>query len=158
MTWQVPIDINTSPIHGTGVFAKNRIKAGTTVWRFDRSMHVCDEMDLRSYDKRTRQDALLAGYLHEPTQKFIWYTDGMQFVNHAEGRLANISTPEWLPLDEDCVVATHDILPGEELFEDYGFWNIFNLPRNHWLRLLYLQSCPQHYMFMQSLAETRVAA
>lgn len=158
MTWQVPIEVTSSPIHGTGVFASRRIKAGTTVWRFDRSMYVCEQSDLLTYDESTRRDALLAGYLHEPTQKFIWYKDGMQFVNHAEGFHSNISTPEWLPLDEDCVVATRDIKPGEELFEDYGFWNIFNLPTDHWLRALYMQFCPQHYMFMESLADTQIAA
>ena len=158
MTWQVPIDVDQSPIHGTGVFARAPIKAGTTVWKFDRSMNVCDRDELATYDGETRREALLGGYLHEPTQKFIWYRDGMQFVNHADGHFANIATPEWLPLDEDCVVATRNIEVGEELFEDYGFWTIFNLPQNHWLRLMYLQHCPQHYMFMQSLADVRVAA
>lgn len=158
MTWEVPIEIASSPVHGTGVFTQDRVKAGETVWRFDRSMFVCDPEQLQSYTPKTLETALLGGYLHEPTQKFVWYTDGMQFVNHAEGRLANVTTPEWRPLDEDCVVATRDIEAGEELFEDYGFWTIFNLPRNHWLRLLYLENCPQHYFIMQSLAETRVAA
>lgn len=158
MTWQVPVEITPSPVHGTGVFTQKPVSRGDVVWRFDRSMHVCTEQELRGYDKATLEVALLGGYLHEPTQKFIWYSDGMQFVNHAEGSLANIATPEWRPLDEDCVVATRDIAPGEELFEDYGFWNIFNLPVNHWLRLMYLRSCPQHYHFMQDIAETRIAA
>lgn len=158
MSWEVPIEIASSPVHGTGVFAKRPIKAGTTVWKFDRSMHVCTPQDLREYDKATLETALLGGYLHDPTQKFIWYTDGQQYVNHASGFYANIATPEWLPLDQDCVVATRDISAGEELFEDYGFWNIFNLEPNHWLRLLYLQNCPDHYFFMQSLADERIAA
>lgn len=153
MTWEVPIEIAQSPAHGTGVFAKTKILAGTTVWRFDRSMPVCQPEDLRRYETETLRKALLAGYLHEPTQKFIWYQDGMQFVNHAKGDGANIATGDWRPLDDDSVFATRDINPGEELFEDYSFWNIFNLAPHHWLRKLYLEFCPQHYFFMQSLSE-----
>ncbi len=158
MTWEVCVEFRPSTVHGMGAFAKEPIKAGTKVWGFDESMYACDAQELHLYDGGTLQEALLAGYLHEPTEKFIWYRDGMQFVNHAEGMLANIATPEWLPLNQDCVVATRDIDAGEEFFEDYGFWNIFNLPPNHWLRLMYLQNCPQHYHFMQSLVEVRRAA
>ncbi|MEM0988044.1 MAG: SET domain-containing protein [Pseudomonadota bacterium] len=158
MTWEVPVEVTESPIHGMGVFAKEAIKAGTKVWSFDRSMYCCEPEELHLYDDENRRKALLGGYLHIPTEKFIWYEDGMQYVNHAEGMAANIGTPEWLPLDQDCCVATRDIQPGEEFFEDYGFWTIFNLPQNHWLRLMYLQDCPQHYFFMQSLADVRRAA
>ena len=158
MTWEVSVDIAPSPTHGTGVFVKEFVPAGTTVWTFDRSMHVCDPMTLRGYNKPTLHKALLGGYLHDPTGQFVWYEDGQQFVNHADGELANVTTPEWRPLDEDCVVATRDIHPGEELFEDYGFWSIFNLRHDHWLRQLYLEHCPEHYFFMQSLIPMRQVA
>lgn len=158
MTWEVSVDLTESPIHGMGVFAKSKIYKGDKVWSFDSSMHACDPEELYLYSSDTLNQALLGGYLHIPSSKFIWYTDGMQFINHADGALANIGTPEWLPLEEDCCVATRDIEPGEELFEDYGFWTIFNLPANHWLRLLYLEHCPQHYHFMSSLADVRRAA
>ena len=158
MTWEVDIRIGTSPTHGTGIFAQQFIPAGTRVWSFDDSMYVCTADELKAYDSETLRKALLAGYLHEPTERFIWYQDGMQFVNHAEGAAANIGTGDWRPLEDDGCIATRDIEAGEEIFEDYGFWTIFNLPANHWLRLLYLEFCPQHYYFMQSLSEVRKAA
>lgn len=158
MTWEVAVEFRGSPTHGMGVFACERVKKGSIVWTVDQSMHVCKQEELQQYKPDILRAALLAGYLHEPSQRFVWYTDGMQFVNHAPGLQANIGTPEWLPLYEDHVIATRDIEPGAELFEDYGFWNIFNLPREHWLRLLYRDACPQHYDFMRSLVEERVAA
>ena len=158
MAWEVPVKFRDSNVHGMGVFAESTIKKGSIIWRVDRSMHICNEGDLRDYDNGTLYTALLSGYLHVQTGKFVWFDDGMQFMNHAPGFMANIYTPEHQGLDEDCAVAARDIQPGEELYEDYGYWNIFNLPTNHWLRLLYLESCPEHYMFMQALSEERLVA
>lgn len=158
MSWEVPVHVAPSPAHGLGVFAKEWIPAGTLVWRFDRSMHVCVEADLRRYDEETRQKALVGGFYHEPSGKFVWYRDGMDFVNHADTPFANIAAKEWTPLEQDANYATRDIAPGEELFEDYAFWSIFNLPMGHWIRSVYRDHCPQHYMFMQSLVELREAA
>ena len=158
MTWEVPVEFRGSSVHGMGVFACDAIKKGSIVWRVDRSMHICDKGDLQEYAPDTLHTALLSGYLHYQTEKFVWFTDGMQFMNHKPGILANVFTPDHDGLDEDCIIASRDIQPGDELYEDYGHWNVFNLPRDHWLRLLYLQSCPDHYMFMQHLAEERVAA
>lgn len=158
MAWEVPVEFEKSTIHGIGVFAKQLVKKGSVIWRVDPSMYICHQTDLRKYDTDTLHTALLSGYLHYQTEKFIWFRDGMQFMNHAPGRMANIFTPDHDDLFDDCVVASRDIMPGEELFEDYGYWNIFNLPQNHWLRLLYLQNCPEHYAFMQHLADERVAA
>lgn len=158
MSWCCDVEFKPSTVHGMGVFARETIKQGTTVWQFDDTMNVSDLNDLERLEKDRLEMALLGGYLHEPTSKFIWYEDGMQFVNHAEGTFANITTPEWLPLSEDKVVACRDIQKGEELFEDYGFWTIFNLHPDHWLRQLYYKACPGHYFFMQGLTIDRKAA
>jgi len=158
MSWKVKIDVKPSGVHGTGVFSEEFIPAGTVVWQFDGSMHAVEVGRLLELDRETLYRALLAGYLHEPTGKFVWYSDGMQFVNHAQGSLANIATPEWTPLDEDRCIATRDIQPGEELFEDYGFWAIFNLDPGHPLLGIYRRYCPEHYDFMLSLGEVRKAA
>ena len=158
MSWEVPVEIAPSPTHGTGVFAKEEIAPGTLVWKFDHSMHVCDHEDMQTYDRPTLEKALLGGFYHMPSGKFVWYRDGMDFVNHADGPYANIAAKSWTPLDQDANYATRTIQRGEELFEDYGFWSIFNLPPNHWIRMMYLQHCPQHYHFMQSLEPMREAA
>ena len=158
MTWEVPVEVAESPIHGTGVFARTWIPKGTLVWKFDPTMVVCERDDIVSYDKVTRDKALLGGFFHEPSGKFVWYEDGMDYVNHADTPFANIAAKGWTPLEQDANYATRDIAPGEELFEDYSFWTIFNLAPDHWLRELYLRYCPQHYFFLQSLGEIREAA
>lgn len=158
MAWEVPIEVTQSPTHGRGVFAKTFIPKGALVWKFDRSMPVCDELDLRSYDKMTLDKALLGGFFHEPSGKFVWYEDGMDYVNHADTPFANIGAKGWTPLEEDANYALRDIQPGEEIFEDYSFWTIFNLQPTHWLRRLYFEACPQHYNFLQSIVPLREAA
>ena len=133
------------------------IRAGTKVWQYDRTMHACDRAALTALDHKTLAFALHGGYLHAPSGKFLWYTDGMQYMNHAEGRLANVGLGEWPPLELDHTRALRDIAPGEELFEDYGFWANGGLSPGHWLFPLYMRFCPQHYAFLASLEE-RVAA
>ncbi|MFK7941935.1 MAG: SET domain-containing protein [Paracoccaceae bacterium] len=158
MTWEVSVKSLSSGVHGMGVFASQNIEKGSVIWRVDSSMHFCDEAELRKYDNNKLHIALLSGYLHYQTGKFVWFEDGMQHMNHAPTGLANIYTPHHTELLDDCVVAAKPINKGDELFEDYGYWNIFNLQHDHWLRRLYAESCPDHYMFMQYLADEAIAA
>lgn len=158
MSWQVAVDFRPSPVHGTGVFAREPIKAGTKVWTFDREMQVCGLADLAALPQDRLQFALHGGYYHALARKFVWYEDGMQFVNHAEPGRDNIGIREWTPLEDDNCTALRDIEPGEELLEDYQFWSIFNLPAEHWLRGLYRDFCPHHHDFLLSLHEKRKAA
>lgn len=158
MGWQAAVEFRTSPVHGRGVFASEPIPAGTKVWAFDHHMHVCELPDLAALPQDQLQFALHGGYYHAPAARFVWYQDGMQFVNHAEPGRANIGIHEWTPLEQDNCTALCDIAPGEELFEDYQFWSIFNLPPGHWLHGLYRDFCPHHYDFLLSLHERRKAA
>jgi hypothetical protein len=95
--------------------------------------------------------ALKAGYLHVPSSKFLWYTDGMQFMNHAAGRQANVGLHYWPDLEDDHILALRDIEPGEELREDYAGCLTGGLGPNHWLRPLYLAFCRDHYDFLLGL-------
>jgi uncharacterized protein len=158
MGWIVDVDFRKSPIHGTGAFARTRIPAGTKVWVFDDSMKVCGLPELAALTPSELEFALHGGYLHHPSGRFVWYDDGMHFVNHADSPYANIGISEWTPLREDNCTAMRDIEPGEELLEDYSFWSIFSLNREHWLRKLYRDFCPSHYAFLSSLEERRRAA
>ena len=97
--------------------------------------------------------ALHGGYLHYPAQRFVYYNDGMEYVNHATGTAANIGIREWTSLMEDNCSALRDIAVGEELLEDYTFWSILNLRTDHWLIDLYRSSCPEHYSFLVKIGE-----
>ena len=98
------------------------------------------------------------GYLHEPSGRFLWYTDGMQYMNHRPVPDANIGLGYWPDLDKDHTIALRDIAAGEELFEDYTFWSDGGLSPDHWLYRLYRKHCPEHLAFLQTLTVSREAA
>ena len=158
MGWKVDVDFRPSPIHGTGVFARTPILAGTVIWTFDQSMHASRLTDLAALPPQRLSFALLAGYFHHPSGRFVWYEDGMQYLNHGPGAAANIGAQDWPPLESDHTMALRDIAAGEELREDYGFWSIFRLPSDHWLHGLYRDFCPDHYAFLADIEKRRRAA
>lgn len=157
MGWMVDVEFRQSPTHGMGVFARKPIKAGARVWRFDHSMKVSDLASLAALSPRELEFALHGGYLHHPSGKFIWYDDGMQYMNHASGEGANLGG-SWSKLEEEHCVALRDIAAGEELFEDYAYWSLLGLHPDHWLRKLYIDFCPHHYEFLMQLSRERIAA
>ncbi len=158
MGWTVDVSFKNSPIHGVGVFAKKLIPAGTRVWQFDETMAVSDQAALSRLDPGMVRYALHGGYLHKPSDKLLWYTDGMQYMNHASSPLANVGLGLWPPLHEDHTIALRDIAPGEELLEDYGFWSDGGLEPDHWLYPFYATYCPEHLDFLADLGRVRVAA
>lgn len=158
MGWNVAVEFKRSSVHGTGAFACEPIAAGTKVWTFDSRMQVCDLAALAALPPATLQFALHGGYLHYPSDKFVWYDDGMHFVNHAPGAASNIGIREWTPLEEDNCTALRDIAAGEELLEDYAFWSMLSLHPDHWLPKLYRDFCPGHYAFLVGLEKQRAVA
>jgi hypothetical protein len=158
VSWLVDVDFKTSPVHGTGVFARRPIAAGTVIWRYDPTMHACDDKVMAALGPRTLAFALHGGYLHKPSGKFLWYEDGMQFMNHADAPRANVGLAFWPALHDDHTTALRDIAAGEELFEDYGFWADGGLTPGHWLLPLYHAHCPGHMAFLRSLEPMPMAA
>lgn len=158
MGWTVDVDFKKSPVHGFGVFARKPIEAGTRIWQVDPTMHVCDRPEMYALPPKKLRFALHGGYYHKPSARFLWYVDGMQYMNHAAGAAANIGLSVWPPLEEDHTVALRDIAAGEELFEDYGFWADGGLSPDHWLHPLYAAHCPEHLAFLESLTPLRIAA
>lgn len=158
MGWIADVEFRPSALHGMGTFARSPIRAGTKVWTFDPTMQVCDEAALRRLTRAQLRFALHGGYLHHPSDRFVWYADGMEYVNHASGAAANIGITAWTPLEEDNCTALRDIAAGEELLEDYAFWSLADLGSGHWLPPLYRDFCPQHYAFLQSIERAQVPA
>ena len=152
MGWNVAVKFRPSARHGTGVFAARNIKAGTRVWEFDSSMLTLERRTMETLEPGILSQALLGGYLHEPTQIFIWYSDGMQFINHGPAGEANVGLDYWPAVEEDHIVALRDISAGEELLEDYGMCLRAGLAPGHWMQSLYLRFCPDHYAFLLATA------
>lgn len=155
MAWLKKVRFGPSPVHGTGAFAEEPIRAGEKVWCVDPTMHVGGPGELGGMTPDELRAALHGGYHHAPADRFVWYLDGMQFVNHADPPHANIGIREWTPLEEDHCLALRDIAPGEELLEDYEFWSIFKLPPRHWMHDFYRDFCPEHYAFLHAIHERR---
>lgn len=153
MGWNVDVEFKNGGVHGTGVFARRKIPVGTKVWQFDMSMNVCTPEEMAALDGETLSFALWGGYLHKPSGLFLWYSDGMDFMNHGGGKAANVGLYYWPRLEDDHVIAFRDIEAGEELREDYGLCLDGGLAPDHWLRPLYLAHCPKHYYFLRSLGE-----
>jgi len=149
--WTVDVTFKNSRVHGTGVFAKRPIPAGTRVWQYDSSMKVCDRFALTTLDPERLRYALHGGYLHKPSDRFLWYTDGMQFMNHRAAPFANVGLGFWPELREDHTIALRNIAAGEELFEDYGFWSDAGVEPDHWLYPLYADYCPEHLAFLSGI-------
>jgi hypothetical protein len=149
--WNVNVEVRRSAVHGSGLFAAEPIAAGTRVWQVDTSMRVCDRTSLVKLAPFTLAQALKAGYVHEPSGLFVWYTDGMQVMNHGEGRAANVGLHYWPALEDDHIVALRDIELGEELREDYRGCLRAGLAPDHWLAPLYRAFCPSHYRFLLEL-------
>jgi SET domain-containing protein len=158
LSWIVDVAFRNSSTHGIGVFAKSHVPAGTKIWQYDESMRVCDADAMAALNPRQLRYALHGGYLHKPSDRFLWYTDGMQYMNHATTPRANIGLGTWPPLHDDHTVALRDIAPGEELLEDYAFWADGGLASGHWLYPLYLKHCPEHFSFLSSLGRLAEAA
>jgi hypothetical protein len=156
--WTLDVSFRKSPIHGTGVFAKSLIPAGTRIWEYDDTMIASDAASLARLDAGLIRFALHGGYLHKPSDRLLWYTDGMQYMNHAESPRANVGLGRWPALTEDHTIALRDIAPGEELFEDYCFWAEDGVDPGHWLHPFYLRYCPEHLVFLDRLRRVRRAA
>lgn len=156
MSWKVDVKVANSTVSGLGVFAAEAIKAGSIVWSVDRSMHFDRFADLLKLPAKTLSYALYAGYYHMPSGRFVWYEDGSQYINHADR--PNIGIQQWTKLEDDHCMALRDIKEGEELFEDYRFWSVFNLYDDHWVRALSELYSPGHYEFLKSITLERDAA
>lgn len=156
MTWVAKVEFRKSSVHGMGVFALEPIRKGTKVWTVDPTMKFVGPADLRKLPPSEINFALHGGYLHQPSQTFVYYDDGMEYVNHAAGSLSNIGILEWTPLMEDNCTALRDIDVGDELLEDYSFWSIMQVRKRHWLIDLYRDCCPEHYSFLLSIEQGRM--
>lgn len=156
MTWLANVEFRDSSVHGMGAFAREPIRKGTKVWTVDPTMKFVGPADLRKLPPEEIRFALHGGYLHQPSQTFVYYADGMEYVNHAARHAANIGILEWTPLMEDNCTALRDIEAGEELFEDYSFWSIMQVRKRHWLIDLYKDFCPEHYSFLLEIEQERM--
>jgi len=119
--WQVPVKIQTSPVHGRGLFASRGISKGEVVWHatcgyFERESHA--RAFLEALPATLQRDVASWIYLtvdDDLDRPEVWLDlDETALINHATHQ-SNLQ-----PDDSDQYVATRDIIAGEELFLDYN--------------------------------------
>jgi hypothetical protein len=105
-----------SPEIGFGVVATRLIPKGTVTWVFDPLDQTFSPAQVRAMSPLQKQ--FLEKYTYrDHLGDYILCGDHARFVNHSF-RSSCISTAY------NCELAVRDILPGEELTDDYGYLNV----------------------------------
>ncbi len=101
---------------GYGVFATQFIPKGTITWVLDELDQRFDEAYIMSLDLLLR-DRLLKYCFRDEHGQYILCWDIARYVNHSFNSTL-IATPYKFEL------AARDILPGDEITDDYGYFNL----------------------------------
>jgi len=101
---------------GFGVFATKLIPKGTITWILDDLDQSFDEAYVVSLEP-LRRDRLLKYSFRDENGKYILCWDIARYVNHSFDP-ALITTPYKFEL------AARDIYPGDEITDDYGYFNL----------------------------------
>ncbi len=116
----VRIEIGRSGIHGLGCFAKEGIEAGQLVWRFDESFDLVLKKDIvEALSPGARENFLNYAFISKTTGDYILCSDDSKFTNHSSSPNVTCFVPEGCENNELECYATQDILPGEEITNDY---------------------------------------
>lgn len=89
--------VNTSPIHGKGLFARQHIPIGSVIGHLE--------------GEHTKQDGIYVLWIDEENG-FEVYCD-LKYINHSDA-------PNACYYDDKSVVALRDILKDEEITHNYG--------------------------------------
>jgi len=108
----IPVYVGHSKIHGQGVFARERVRAGTVVWQFHPSLEQkIDKVVLNYSEPTVGRFVMERGYLN-PSDQWILCIDEAQFLNFAQPantKLGGKQDGEYL------LLAVTDIEPGQEI-------------------------------------------
>ncbi len=112
----VPCYVDTSIIHGLGLFAGEDIPEGSVVWKMNHDFDLRFSRDeFISVCSGLNHAALLnvLTYAYKKNDFFYYVTDNGRFINHSENNYNLVFR------DDYCELALRDIRKGEELLENY---------------------------------------
>jgi hypothetical protein len=105
-----------SPLIGYGLFATKIIPKGTITWVFDPLDQVITDGEYKNISFFVRKALDTYSYLNGNGDRILCW-DHARYVNHA-------CNPACLAAGFDFEIAVRDILPGEEITDDYGTLNL----------------------------------
>lgn len=101
---------------GNGVFATRPIPRGTAIWVLDRFDRVMGEEEVRALEPVYQQ--ILEKYCFRDREgNWIFCWDNTRFINHS-------FHPTCIATPYQFEIAVVDIAAGQEITNDYGFFNI----------------------------------
>ncbi len=111
----VKTHIASSPLHGIGLFADERIAKGTKIWRFEPGFDV--QISKEEYESLPEvSQKFLLHYAHLDENVFVLGSDNGRFMNHSDN-------PNTVGVESADgygeTLAARNILPGEEITGDY---------------------------------------
>lgn len=102
--------LDKSPIHGLGVFAAERIRKGTKIWRFVEGFDRCyTPKQFARLPKQARD--FLKSYAYKVDGEILFTVDHDHYINHSDA-------PNTY-LHNGYTIALHDIPKGREITNDY---------------------------------------
>lgn len=117
--------LRPSAIHGIGLFAAERIPAGTVLWRFHPAVdRFIEERALEAMSAAAREQVLKYSYVDVHLRRRVLCGDDARFFNHSD-------EPNCLDLPDDdggTTVAKRDIAEGEELTSNYAAFDLHHVP------------------------------
>jgi SET domain-containing protein len=134
---------STVPGAGLGLFATKLIPYGTVWWIATKDNCVCvtrkqyeilmaSHLENSAWSHEFLNAIQMFGYINDDTDELVVAIDNSRFVNHSDtpNSLSNPADPN------NQAIAGRDILPGEEILEDYRTYsmNTWDMPDEPYLR------------------------
>ncbi|MDX2108629.1 MAG: SET domain-containing protein [Verrucomicrobiota bacterium] len=109
----VRTQVDKSPIHGLGIYAKEFIAKGTKVWEFHPlfDLKISPE-DFEKLSPAAKEEIEIHMYVPEEGGAFYYETTGGKYMNHSRDPNVDFN-------DVGYGYALRDIQPGEEMTCDY---------------------------------------
>lgn len=115
----------SSRIHGIGLFAAERIRAGTVIWRLNPAIDLeLTEEQIRALAPPARQQIRKYTYVDLVRRTRVLCGDDARFFNHDD----HPNCRDYPDADGGVTVAARDIEEGEELTSDYACFDAEHVP------------------------------
>ncbi len=109
--------LDKSTIHGIGLFAAERIRRGTVIWRLTPGVDVLlGPEQIEALPAASRWQIEKYTYLDRMLGRFVLCGDDARFFNHSD----DPNCHDHPDAEGGFTVAARDIAPGEELTSDYA--------------------------------------